>query len=123
MSTRFSSLVLLALASCLAASASAIAGTVNINTADAPTIARELKGIGLKRAQAIVDYRAKHGPFKSADELGLVRGIGQKVIQGNRADIRVDATRPGASGQARPAALSGPPASLPRETRRGTIAR
>ena len=71
---------------------------ININTADAATIARELKGIGLKRAQSIVDYRTKNGPFKSADELRLVKGIGAKVIQNNRADIRVDAARPGPGG-------------------------
>jgi competence protein ComEA len=66
------------------------AGPVNINTADAATIARELKGVGLTRAAAIVDYRGKHGPFKSADELALVKGIGQKAIDKNRADIRLD---------------------------------
>jgi len=65
------------------------AGPVNINTADAATIAQELKGIGIKRAQAIVEYRSKHGPFKSADELSLIKGIGTKVIQKNRADIRL----------------------------------
>jgi len=70
------------------------AGPVNINTADAATLARELKGIGLKRAQSIVDYRAKNGPFKSADELGLVKGIGKQAIERNRAEIRVDAARP-----------------------------
>ena len=63
---------------------------VNINSADAATIAHELKGIGLKRAQAIVEYRSKHGPFKSADELGLVKGIGPKAILKNKADIRTD---------------------------------
>ncbi len=67
------------------------AGPVNVNTADAPTLSRELKGIGAKRAQAIVDYRKAHGPFKSADELGLVKGIGPAAIEKNRADIRVDA--------------------------------
>ena len=67
------------------------AGPVNINTADAPTLSRELKGIGAKRAQAIVEYRKAHGPFKSADELGLVKGIGPAAIAKNRADIRVDA--------------------------------
>ncbi len=67
------------------------AGPVNINSADAATLARELKGIGLKRAQSIVDYRAKHGPFKSADELALVKGIGKQAIDRNRADIRFDA--------------------------------
>jgi len=67
------------------------AGPVDINTADAATIALELKGIGLARAQAIIDYRAKNGPFRSAEELALVKGIGPKVIEKNRADIRVAA--------------------------------
>jgi competence protein ComEA len=67
------------------------AGPVNINTADAATLSRELKGIGAKRAQAIVDYRKAHGPFRSADELALVKGIGPSAINKNRADIRVEA--------------------------------
>jgi competence protein ComEA len=66
------------------------AGPVDINTADAATIARELTGIGKSRAEAIVAYRTKNGPFKSADELALVKGIGQKVIDENRANIRVE---------------------------------
>jgi competence protein ComEA len=69
------------------------AGPVNINTADAATLSRELKGIGAKRAQAIVDYRKAHGPFRSADELALVKGIGPAAIDKNRADIRVDAVK------------------------------
>lgn len=68
----------------------ACAGPVDVNTADAKTLARELKGIGLARAQAIVDYRAKNGPFKSADELSRVKGIGQQVVEQNRANIRVE---------------------------------
>ena len=68
----------------------ACAGPVDINTADAKTLARELKGIGLTRAQAIVDYRAKNGPFKTADELSRVKGIGQQVVEQNRANIRVE---------------------------------
>jgi competence protein ComEA len=95
------------------------AAPVNINSADAATLARELKGIGLKRAQAIVDYRAKNGPFKSADELALVKGIGKQAIDRNRADIRFDAavkpvTKPtvapsagnGAAPARKPAAVS-----------------
>jgi competence protein ComEA len=66
------------------------AAPVNINTADAATLSRELKGIGMKRAQAIVDYRAKHGPFKSADELALVKGIGPAALAKNRELIRID---------------------------------
>jgi competence protein ComEA len=68
----------------------AMAGPVNINSADAATLARELKGVGESKAAAIVDYRLKHGPFKSADELAQVKGIGQKLIDRNRADIRID---------------------------------
>ena len=68
----------------------ACAGPVDINTADAKTLARELKGIGLARAQAIVDYRAKNGPFKSADDLARVKGVGQQVVEQNRANIRVE---------------------------------
>jgi competence protein ComEA len=69
------------------------AAPVNINTADAATLAHELKGIGLKRAQAIVDYRVKNGPFRSADELSLVKGIGKRAIENNRNEIRTDAVK------------------------------
>jgi len=67
-----------------------LAGPVNINTADAATLARELNGVGLKRAQAIIEYREKHGPFKSADELTLVKGIGQAAVSKNREMIRIE---------------------------------
>jgi competence protein ComEA len=80
----------------------ALAGPVNINTADAATLARELKGVGMKRAQAIIDYRDKHGAFRSADELALVKGIGAKAIEANRADIRVDGRATPATPAARP---------------------
>ena len=65
------------------------AGPVDINTADAETISAELNGIGLAKAQAIVEYRQKYGPFKSADDLSLVKGIGDKTVELNRANIRV----------------------------------
>jgi competence protein ComEA len=65
------------------------AGPVNVNTADAETISAELKGIGLAKAQAIVDYRSKHGPFKSADDLTLVKGIGESTLDAVRADVLV----------------------------------
>jgi len=65
------------------------AGPVDINTADAQTISAQLKGIGLTKAKAIVDYRAKHGPFKSAEDLSLVKGIGDRTVELNRADILV----------------------------------
>ncbi len=68
----------------------AFAGPVNINTADAETISKELEGVGLTKAQAIVEYRQKHGPFKSADDLSLVKGIGERTVAINRANIKVD---------------------------------
>jgi competence protein ComEA len=67
----------------------AMAGPVNINTADAVTISEQLKGIGLSKAEAIVEYRDKHGPFKSAEDLSLVKGIGERTVEINRGDIRV----------------------------------
>jgi competence protein ComEA len=67
----------------------AMAGPVNINTADAVTISEQLKGIGLSKAEAIVEYRDKHGPFRSAEDLSLVKGIGKRTVEINRGDIRV----------------------------------
>jgi competence protein ComEA len=73
----------------LAAPTLALAGPVDVNTADAETISAELKGIGLAKAQAIVDYRKKHGPFRNADDLSLVKGIGERTVELNRSDIKV----------------------------------
>jgi competence protein ComEA len=66
------------------------AGPVDINTADAATIAKELQGIGMSRAQAIVAYREKNGAFRSADDLRKIKGIGAKVLERNRANIKLD---------------------------------
>lgn len=65
----------------------AFAGPVNINTADAATISAELQGVGLTKAQAIVEYRKVHGPFKSYEDLTLVKGIGARTVEINRANI------------------------------------
>ena len=67
----------------------AFAGPVDINTADAQTISQELEGIGLTKAQAIVEYREKHGPFKSPEDLSLVKGIGDRTVEINRDNIKV----------------------------------
>jgi len=82
--------LMLSLALGLAAAASA--GPVNINTADAKTLAKELDGVGAARAKAIIEYREKHGAFKSADDLKKVVGIGPATVERNRAKIVVDAT-------------------------------
>jgi competence protein ComEA len=66
------------------------AGPVDINKADAKTIAKELDGVGISRAQAIVEYREKNGAFKSVEELRKVKGIGAKTLEQNRSNIRLD---------------------------------
>jgi competence protein ComEA len=53
---------------------------VNINTADAGQLAL-LPRVGPSVAQRIIDYRKKNGPFKSAEDLMLVQGIGEKTYQ------------------------------------------
>ncbi len=65
------------------------AGAVNINTADAKTLAKELVGIGPAKAEAIVKYRAEKGPFKSPEELRKVEGVGEATYEHNKASIKV----------------------------------
>jgi competence protein ComEA len=64
-------------------------GAVDINSASAAEIATALNGVGLKKAEAIVAYREQHGPFRSADELINVKGIGLATVERNREVIRV----------------------------------
>lgn len=60
---------------------------ININTASAAELDKALIDIGPKKAQAIVEYRNQHGPFKSVEELRHVKGIGAKTLERNRAII------------------------------------
>ncbi len=62
---------------------------VNINTADAQTLAVALDGVGAARAKAIVEYRTAHGPFHSVDDLAQVKGIGDHVVAANRSRLTV----------------------------------
>lgn len=82
----------LGLCSALAAGA---AERVDINAANAAELATGLVGIGQSKAEAIVEYRAENGPFKSADDLGLVKGIGPATIAKNRDRIGVGAAGDG----------------------------
>ena len=66
-----------------ATQSTAVAGKVNLNTADADTLARELVGIGASKAQAIVAHREAHGPFATVDELLEVKGIGTAILEKN----------------------------------------
>jgi competence protein ComEA len=79
---------------------------VNVNTADATALAKALNGIGPAKAKAIVSYREKNGPFKSVDQLALVDGITQKLIDKNRTDIRLGNDKGGEKGADKPAAPS-----------------
>lgn len=65
---------------------------VNINTATAKEIATAIKGVGIKKANAIVDYREKNGPFQTVDEMTNVSGIGIKTVQQNIDALTVDAS-------------------------------
>jgi competence protein ComEA len=68
-----------------------VAGPIDLNRADAETIARELTGVGASRARAIVDYRNEYGAFQDPQELLNVTGIGQHILDANRANIRLGA--------------------------------
>lgn len=61
---------------------------VNINTADAQALTK-LKGIGAKKAEAIVAFRKANGAFKTVDQLADVKGIGEKTVEANRKNIRI----------------------------------
>jgi competence protein ComEA len=83
--------------------AGALAGPVNLNSADAKTLAKELDGIGPAKAQAIVEYRQKNGPFHAAEDLLKVEGIGPKVLEQNRGNIRLEKTGGAAAAPQKPA--------------------
>ena len=60
---------------------------VNVNTASAEEIAENLKGIGMSKAKAIVEYRQENGSFIHVDELVNVKGIGIRTVDQNRGMI------------------------------------
>ena len=86
--------VLLGITCFLGLASLAWAGPVNVNTADAETLAQELTGIGPALAAAIVRDREQNGPFKSPEELTRVRGIGPSVLENNRNNILIEDAPP-----------------------------
>ena len=82
---RLAMFALLALAVALGAQAEET--RVDVNTADADTIARVLVGVGQSKAEAIVAYREENGRFESVEDLARVRGIGEATIKRNEARI------------------------------------
>ena len=77
---------------------------VDLNRADARTLAESMNGVGLIKAEAIVAFRTAHGPFHRIEELARVKGIGPKTIANNRDVVTIGAVLPGPS---QPAARSG----------------
>ncbi|HEX4896251.1 MAG TPA: helix-hairpin-helix domain-containing protein [Solimonas sp.] len=73
----------------LLATTAASAGMVNINTADARMLDKALEGVGPVKAAAIVEYRSKNGPFKSAEDLKKVEGIGPAIIEANKDNLKI----------------------------------
>jgi competence protein ComEA len=65
-------------------------GKVNLNTADAMTLQKELIGIGKNKADAIVAYRESNGQFTSIDELIEVKGIGKAILDKNREKLSLE---------------------------------
>ncbi len=61
---------------------------ININQASAGEL-RQLKGIGPKLAERIVQYREEHGPFRVPEDIMKVKGIGLKKWQANKHRITV----------------------------------
>ncbi len=76
--------------SLLFATPSLYAEVVNINKADSETLQSHLQGIGPVKSQAIVDYRKKHGPYKSLDDLLKVEGIGSKLLEKNKNSLSLN---------------------------------
>ena len=98
--------LLLSLAFAASTLAAAPADPVDINTADAATLAAVLDGVGDAKAQAIVAWREENGPFETVDQLAEVKGIGLKTLEKNRDRIV-------AGGAAAPTAA---PAAAPAKT-------
>lgn len=74
---------------CMAQPALAEPDSVNVNAADAQTLADVLDGVGLSRAEAIVEYRNANGSFQDVYDLANVKGIGDRTIELNEERIRL----------------------------------
>ena len=64
--------------------------TVNVNLATAEQLAEVLDGVGITRAEAIVQHRESYGKFERVEELLMVRGIGDSILEANRSKISLE---------------------------------
>lgn len=87
-------IVIVGLALAAIAPLGAFAGPVNINTADAATLAAELTGVGPALAEAIVADRKANGNFATAEALTRVKGIGTRIVELNKTNILVSDPAP-----------------------------
>ena len=62
---------------------------LSINTATAEQF-MELKGIGKKKAEAIITWRSEHGGFKSVEELAEVKGISERFVSGGQTELTIN---------------------------------
>ncbi|MCK8428018.1 helix-hairpin-helix domain-containing protein, partial [Erwinia amylovora] len=54
---------------------------VSINSASAQELAAAMSGVGLKKADSIISYREKYGPFTGVDQLKEVPGLGNTLVE------------------------------------------
>ena len=100
----------------------AAAAALNLNTATKDELVA-LPGIGPAKAQAIVDYRTQHGPFKSVDEIRKVKGIGEKLFLQLKPEIAVGSPARNALAQAPAKADAKPDAKAAQRANGGAIAK
>ena len=62
---------------------------VNINTAGVEKLAQVLSGVGLSKAQEIVNHRDAYGKFRAVDDLTEVKGIGERIVLANEGRILI----------------------------------
>jgi competence protein ComEA len=63
--------------------AAVVSNKIDLNKADVSSLIGSIKGIGKKRAEAIIAYRDSHQGFKSIEELAEVKGLGQRFVKTN----------------------------------------
>jgi competence protein ComEA len=91
--------VVLMVAALAAHAAGAEKAPININTATAAELTT-IQGIGPAKAQSIIDYREKNGTFKTVEDLKLVRGIGDKMLEQLRPQVTIGGSPAGNTKEA-----------------------
>lgn len=66
---------------------SSTSAKIDLNKADSSALSGSVKGIGQKRAEAIVKYREDHGKFNSLEDLAKVKGLGEKFVKNHLSQL------------------------------------